>query len=238
MEKLLELQRIDLKIEGLLQRESSIPLQKKKYDVQRERLEAELKGSEQRLKNLQLEQRTCEGDIEQRQAMIRKYENQLLSIKKNEEYQALLHEIELEKKQIGLREERIINIMIELDEARAHLEADRKRIEAERKQIDAECAEIDTELQEATKQRTELEGQRKSLAQQVEPILLPRYERIRKAKKSGAAVVPLKDEYCGGCHMKVLPQIVNEILDDKIHSCQHCGRLLYNGDKHDPPSFS
>lgn len=232
MDKLLELQQLDLKIEGLLQRETSIPQQKNKFNIQRERLEHELDTSELRVKNLQLEQRQAEGEIEQRQTQIRKYDGQLLSIRKNEEYQALLHEIDMEKKQVALREERILNIMIELDEARDLLEEDRKRIATERAQIDAECAEIDAELEEAVKKRQELEAQRTQLCAQVNPGMYARYERIRKAKKSGPAVVPLMDEYCGGCHMKVLPQIVNEILDDKVHSCQHCGRLLYNPEKH------
>jgi len=43
------------------------------------------------------------------------------------------------------------------------------------------------------------------------------------------AVVPLNDETCGGCFMAIRPQIVNEILaNNKIHACQHCGRLLYH----------
>ena len=53
-------------------------------------------------------------------------------------------------------------------------------------------------------------------------------ERIRKAKKTGKAVVPLNDETCSGCHMSVTAQVVNEVLaGDKVHSCSHCGRLLF-----------
>ncbi|MBI2434076.1 MAG: hypothetical protein HYV26_14550 [Candidatus Hydrogenedentes bacterium] len=236
MEKLLELQKLDLQVEALSDRERMIPQQKNKYQIQRERLAAELKDSEQRCKNLQLEQRQCEHDIEQRQAQTRKYDGQLLSIKKNEEYQALLHEIELEKKQIALKEERIIGIMLELDDAKAHLEEDRKRIAVELKQIESECDEIDKEYQEAVEQREALEAQRGALLPEVSQELRSKYDRIRKAKKKGPAVVPLSDEYCGGCHMKVLPQVVNEILAaSKTHACSHCGRLLYNPEKFTVP---
>jgi hypothetical protein len=59
--------------------------------------------------------------------------------------------------------------------------------------------------------------------------LLRIYTRIRNSKKSGAALVPMRQEVCGGCHMYLRPQIVNEIMaGEKIHTCQHCGRLLYH----------
>jgi predicted nucleic acid-binding Zn-ribbon protein len=128
----LQLQDIDLRIQRLREREREIPNKKQKFEIQRKRLTAELQEREDRLKRLQVEQRENEGDIEVKQQQIRKYEGQLLGVKKNEEYKALLHEIDMLKKQIGLREERILTIMIEVDEAKVHLQADRKRIDTEK----------------------------------------------------------------------------------------------------------
>ena len=224
---LLELQNLDMKIAEHKAREKELPKQKDKFSIHRKRLDEELKNSEERCKSIQLKQRECTGEIEQRQAQIQKYEGQLYSIKKNEEYKALLHEMELLKKQIAIKEERIIALMLEYDEAKAALEADRERIQAEIKKIDAECAVIDNNLKELTAERKELEKTRAPKAAKVGPELLARYERIRKVRTP--AVVPLKEETCGGCFMAVRPQIVNEILaNDKIHACQHCGRLLYH----------
>ena len=224
---LLELQTLDMKIAKLKELEKELPRKKDKFAIHRQRLDAELKESEARCKALLQKQRECTGDIEQRQAQIQKYDGQLYSIKKNEEYKALLHEMELLKKQIAIKEERIISLMCEHDEAKAMLEADKERIQAELAKIDAECAVIDGELKTLTHDRKELEKSRGPLAAKVEPELLPRYERIRKVRVP--AVVPLNDETCGGCFMTVRPQIVNEILaNDKIHACQHCGRLLYH----------
>ena len=165
----------------------------------------------------------------QKQEQIARYQQQLNIIKKNEEYQALLHEIDLLKKQIGLKEERILNILIEADEAKARLEEDRKRIREELTDIDKQCAEIDTEFAEAVRHRQELEEQRAPLAGEVESALLGRYERIRRSGKTGRAVVPLNGDACGGCHMHERAQIVNEVMaGENIHTCQHCGRLLYH----------
>lgn len=224
---LLELQNLDMKIADLKAREKELPKQKDKFAIHRQRLDAELKSSEERCKSIQLKQRECAGEIEQRQAQIQKYDGQLYSIKKNEEYKALLHEIDLLKKQIAIKEERIIALMVEYDEAKAALEADKERIHAEIGKIDAECAVIDNELHQLTAERKTLEKSRGPKITKVAPDLLTRYERIRKVRTP--AVVPLKDETCGGCFMTVRPQIVNEIMaNDKIHACQHCGRLLYH----------
>lgn len=229
MKALIELQQLDLKIKRFKEREAEIPKQKRKYDIHRKRLDAELKDSEDRMQKLQLEQRECEGEIKQKQEQIGKYETQLNSVKKNEEYQALLHEIEICKKQIAVKEERIIAILLEVDEANTMLEEDKKRIAAELASIDGECAKIDQELAEAVKDREVLENQRAPFLEQIEKSLLNKYTRISKAKNGGAAVVPMRNDTCSGCNMGLRPQLVNEILaGDKIQPCPNCGRLLYH----------
>ena len=226
MIELLELQKLDLKISELRQKELELPRQKDKYKIHRERLAAEMKNSEERCKRLLMEQRECAGEIEQRQAQIVKYDGQLYSIKKNEEYKALLYEIDLLKKQIAVKEERILALMIEHDEAKEALAADKERIQGELNKIEAECALIDKNLEALTAERKMLVKSRPPLAEKVDKQLLARYERISKVRTP--AVVPLKEEVCGGCFMGVRPQIVNEIMaNDKVHACQHCGRLLY-----------
>ncbi len=233
LKALLQLQELDLKIERHKVREAEIPKQKSKFDIHRKRLAAELTEREQVCKTLQLEQRDCEKEIEQKQAQIAKYDTQLFAVKKNEEYQALLHEIEMLKKQVALKEERILNIMVELDDAKARLEEDKSRIGAEQKDIERQCGEIDAELAEAVAERTGLEQQREPLIAQVEAKLMAQYKRIRMSKKTGAAIVPLNGEVCTGCHMHVPPQVANEVLAGEMRSCAQCGRLLYNKEKYE-----
>jgi hypothetical protein len=226
---LLRLQELDLRIEALKARALEIPKQKGRFDIHRKRLAAELAEREKTCKNLAIEQRECEIDMEQKQAQVRKYEQQLFSVKKNEEYQALLHEIDMIKKQIGLKEERIIAIMVELDESKARLEEDRKRIHSELTTIEDQCERIDAEFEETVRECAQLEREREPVLREVNADLLTRYTRIRTSKKGGPAVVALAGEVCSGCHMHVPPQVVNEILaGQKLHACSHCGRLLYD----------
>jgi predicted nucleic acid-binding Zn-ribbon protein len=231
LRKLLELQQLDMKITSLKLREQEIPRQKESFNIQRRRLETELKESEDRVKKLRLEQRDCEGEIEQKNTHIKKFEGQLLIVKKNEEYKALLHEIDLLKKQISLKEERILAIMDDIEHVQMKFQEDKARITEEIGKLGDECSRIDAELAEAVKERKAQEGKRAPLAAQVDPVLLARYERVRKARTP--AVVPLVEtnkqaEACGGCYMTVRPQVVNEIMAAKeYHSCGHCARILY-----------
>lgn len=231
LNKLLDLQTLDLEIESFLAREHEIPKQKDKIEVYRKRLTLELDERQKRFRELTLEQRQCETDIEQMQTQINKYSQQLFAIKKNEEYQALLHEMDMLKKQVGLKEERILSLMMEMDEGKARLEEDKKRIESELKELDKQCRTIDEELAQAVAQRRQIENRRGPAAADVKPDLLARYNLIRERKKSGPALVPLYGESCSGCHMHVRPQIVNELMaGERIHACAHCGRLLYHTD--------
>jgi uncharacterized protein len=228
---LLKLQELDLRIETCVLREREIPKQKSKFEVQRSRLEQELKDREEASQRLALEQRECYSEIDLKQEQAAKYEQQLHGVKKNEEYQALLHEIDLVKKQVAQKEERIISLMVEMDDAEAKLEEDKKRIGEALQEIDDQCAAIDEELAEAVKQRGALEAERVPLVEAVDAELMPRYTRIRANKGTGAAVVPLNGENCGGCHMAVPPQVVNEVLGNaQVHTCAHCGRLLYSAE--------
>lgn len=231
MDTLLKLQILDANINVCREREAEIPKQKNRFDIHRERLNAELAEREQVLQDLELEQRDSESEIDVRKIQIDKYQQQLNVVKKNEEYQALLHEIDLVKKQIGVKEERILAIMMEMDDAKARLEEDRKRILEETKEIEAECAVIDAELAAAVKKREVLDTERVPLTDQVGHELLSRYERLRRKFVKGLIVVPLRDEVCTGCNVHLLPQVVIEVMQgDKIHSCQQCGRLLYHPD--------
>jgi len=226
--KLLELQNIDLQIEALLQKEKEIPKQKEKLKIQEKKLRQEIEESEKTHKKLMLEQRECEKQIAQFQEQIKKYNNQLLSVKKNEEYQALLKEIDEIKRLIGVKEEEQIKIMLQMDEANLFFVEAKKRIEAEIQQLKKQEEQIDKELQEVIEERKALEQQKLTAQTKVDPELLNYYLKIKQKRKTGPVVVPLKDEICSGCYMQVLPQTINEIMaGEKINTCRHCGRILY-----------
>ncbi|MCX8065109.1 MAG: C4-type zinc ribbon domain-containing protein [Candidatus Hydrogenedentes bacterium] len=227
---LLKLQEVDLRIEELKAKEEVIPKQKERLLLQEKKLEQEIEEHEKNYKRLQLAQREKEKEIAYLQEQVKRLDSQLMSVKKNEEYRAMLKEIEDVKKQIGLKEEELINIMYQIDEANLFFLESKKRIEQEIKSLKEQAGEIDKELEEIKREREEWESKRNTIVNTVEPEFIERYERIRKRVKVGPVVVALEPskDICTGCYMKQLPQVVNEIIGwEKIHTCRHCGRILY-----------
>ncbi len=153
------------------------------------------------------------------------------AVKKNEEYKALLKEIDDIKKQIDLKEEEQIKIMLQMDEANLFFLEAKKRIESEIQQLKKQEEQIDKELQDVIEERKSLEQKRLEAEKSVDTEILNQYLKIKQRRKTGPVVVPLRDEVCSGCYMKIQPQIVNEIMaNEKVHTCRHCGRILYYPD--------
>jgi hypothetical protein len=72
-----------------------------------------------------------------------------------------------------------------------------------------------------------------TLAQQAEAEkavpeeVLTRYRRILQSK-GDVALVPVDHGSCGGCHMKLTTQTVNNARrEDALAACENCGRLVY-----------
>jgi len=228
LKTLLELQDLDLRIHACRKREQEIPKQKSKFDTRRQRLAEELAKAEERIKQLQVEQGSLQTEIDKNLDQAKKWETQLSSVKKNEEYQALLHEISGVKRKNDEIEERVIALEYEIDEAKEKLADDKARIAEETAAIETECTAIDKELEEAKVERKQLEVERKDFREGCDPSLLSKYERILRRHAGTRVIVPLVNGVCTGCHMSARAQVVNEILEGKVHACAHCSRLLYD----------
>jgi predicted nucleic acid-binding Zn-ribbon protein len=71
-----------------------------------------------------------------------------------------------------------------------------------------------------------LTGARDELVQKIKKPLLAAYERLRNRYKR--AIVPVKDDNCLGCFMKLPTSITAHGRTDKeVLVCENCGRILY-----------
>ena len=203
-----------------------IPQELKALD---ERLAADRRGLEEqlhRIKQLQLERRANEKEIEAQADQEKKFQGQLFMVKTNQEYQALLREIEGVKQKRSQIETRVLESMDgeeKLALGRAALEnaaADAKRLaDARRAELEAEQARLEGEAQEVG-------GRRAALLDQLRPGLRTRYERIHGAL-DGRAVVAVVRNACGGCMRQLPPQRVQEARrQGLLVMCDGCGRMV------------
>jgi hypothetical protein len=185
-----------------------------------ETAKAEWQGLETKKKALELEIHTAEEKIA-------KYRTQQSQVRKNDEYQALTHEIDSTQAAIGGLEEQEIAVLLSIDEAKKRFAA----AEAElKKNITGHEARIRTLREHETQLQAEL-GAAQAACAAARPAVPPAYLRIydRVATKPGHPVcVTVNGGRCGGCHLKVPTHI--EVMarnGAEIATCDQCGRILY-----------
>jgi predicted nucleic acid-binding Zn-ribbon protein len=184
----------------------------------------ELKELESRKKLLEIEISTSEGKVAQ-------YRTQQLSIRKNDEYQAMGQQIAATQEAIGRLEEQELGVMFAIDEARKRFEAAAAVLQTNIAGHEARLAVL---RQRAAALTAEVRGAEEAVAAAragVEPLRLRAYDRV--AARQMPVVVPIHGGKCGGCHLKVSSEVESAArakAPDPIAplpTCDQCGRIVH-----------
>ena len=182
----------------------------------------------------QKKRRDLENDVKDMKGQIGKYKRQLNEVKTNKEYTALLHEIEETQHKIDTLEEGIIAEMLAADDVEEEIKAALHRQGAEEEVLKKEKVVLDEKLKETEARFAALSRDREALLPRIPREQLRLYEAIYQ-KKGGTALSPVTGDFCAMCHMRVRPQMLNEIRDKtKVILCEACGRILYWTAKPEP----
>ena len=175
---------------------------------------------EVRLKRLEL-------DVGTRRTTIQRLKLQQFETRKNEEFQAIGHEIARYEKEVDELETRELELMEEMDGARAALKAAQAAHAHTRGLVDEDLAVITGRRHTMQAEQREVTAERDALASRIPDSVLPLYQRLMKSK-DGLAVAPMQDSKCGGCHMKLIASTVVAVQSGReIARCEDCGRILY-----------
>lgn len=224
---LIQLQDIDSKIYGLNREKEQKPQEILELQKEFEDKKANLKNLEEKDKALAIKRKEKEIDLASKEENIKKLNNQLLSLKTNKEYQAMLAQIASLKTDTSVLEEEILKIMDEQDALKAHVSKEKSYLAEEERKFQEEKKKIDERLKEIEYVINDLTAKRERIIPSIEKRTYATYERILKGK-DGLALVVVKDYACQGCYIGVTPQVINEIkMQDKIITCESCARILY-----------
>lgn len=172
------------------------------------------------LKNLEL-------DAETRKTTIARLKTQQFETRKNEEFQALAHEITRYEGEVDDLETKELELMEEIDQAKDILKKAQDGLAHTQKLVDEDLASIRERHDSKQAEKTETQSKRDQQAGEVPEASLPLYERLMKSK-NGLAVCELKDDVCDGCHMKCIASTIAAVHSDKeVTRCENCGRILY-----------
>src|SRR5258707_9207213 len=228
IDKLLELQLADKEIRRLQDEVAALPKRVAVIEQKLAGTKAQLEKAQAAAKGDEANRKKFEGNIKDLQAKISKYRDQSLDVKTNEQYKALLHEIQFAEQEVRLNEDRILEVMVNVD-------ARDKEVKAAEAELQAETAEIEKEKEEARKvtaedqkKLTEWNAKRDGLRQGISEDILRHYERVAKFRGTGLAEV--RDHKCMGCQVKLRPQTYNEVRNgEKVMVCESCSRVYcYN----------
>lgn len=227
LKAVVEVQQLDQQVAELTALIDSLP---KQIQTLQSQLDDFIHAHEDRKKRLAAnlkERKDLEGDIKSIQQKITKHKDQLYQVKTNEQYRAMLKEIEGEEANTRRIEDQILEKMIESEDIQGHVQEAAARLDGEKARVAAEIKHLQDERQKDLDEREHLQAQRKELAAGLSESVLALYERIR-SYRTGPAVAEVRGGLCTACNIQLRPQVYNEVRTGAaVMTCENCSRIQY-----------
>ena len=197
-------------------------------------LEDEIAGLDTRIEKIDTEIKEFQsaitmkkGEVQEAQANLERYNNQLNEVRNNREYDSLSKQIDYERLEVELCNKKIKEATDQVAYRTNDLEIAKTEREERQKDLDEKKSELEDILAETREEETMLKECAKDLEVKIEPRLLSSFKRIRKSARNGLGIVYVQRDACGGCFNKIPPQRQLDIkMHKKIIVCEYCGRIL------------
>jgi len=226
LDRLVRAQEIDRVLTGTRGRLERLAPRRKAADDGVASARLALEQAEAHAKAVALARRTAEKDVETLGEQERKFQTQLTQVKKNEEYTALLHEIEAAKQKRSERETAVLETMDEEGRAAAAIAAAKAALAAAEKLAASEQSTIAAEESVVRAEEQALAARRDAVLADLPPALRARYDRLLGAKR-GVAVAVLEKDACAACGSHLPPQKAIAVRrGEGVVECPDCGRIL------------
>ncbi len=228
IKQLLSLQDRDLETDRLRSEAAAIPAKVTKIKAQIQTNKTELESAKKELTQLLLLKKSKEVDLEIQEASVRKHATELNAVKSNDAYRALLGEIEKAKKDKSALEDEILQVMEQIDQATRTWKDRETASKGAETNLLKEISDWEAKQKSLEEQALAKETEREQVVSLIAKNLYQQYQTLREGRKGSAAVVSLKNEQCGGCHMKVSQNLINEVRrGQKLMTCESCSRIVY-----------
>lgn len=227
LELLLKLQVIDYDLGELERSKEYLPDMMENLHREIRETQGKLQTFREQQQLAQLKQKNLELEIKTKEADLVRYQQQMMTIKTNKEYDALVAEIDSIKSTVAARETELLETIeflstVEkeiagLQEKEAQIsENNSKQLKILQEKIDSIGAKVSAK-----------ESERQTIITSVSRPTLMIYERVRRGK-GGQVVVVVKKRACSSCYKALTAKKVQEIKrHDRIETCDNCGCLLY-----------
>jgi predicted nucleic acid-binding Zn-ribbon protein len=227
LQRLIELQDIESRAAVASKAIAEAPGRIASLDALLQSATASLAAAKQSLTDNQTHRRSIDKDLISAQQRQEKYKEQLMSVKTNDEYRAMQHQIEAVGAEVLQHEERVLVSMMEADEVNAAIKKAESALKAAQSKVAAERGAIENEAKTNQATLAELNAARARLIGALENKgVIDTFQRI--AKVRGTAVARAEGERCTVCQVRLRPAVFAEVRkNDSIVQCDSCNRILY-----------
>ncbi len=175
----------------------------------------------------QRESRTLEGEMADKMDHVRDRQSKMMQVQTGREQTALLKEIEDAKKSAKENEEKIVAMMVSIEQLTAQITAEKNLLKGEKELVAEETNKVRANIETINKGKKEKDGQRSEQAVKIKASVLRKYDTLRQ-RRNGLAVVNVVDGDCQGCFMSLPPQLFNRLLrGDELFDCPTCQRMIH-----------
>jgi len=227
LERVIALQRLDSEANAARKKLAEVPEREKAFDERLSAATQQIADAKAALAVNHEARRAIEKEVAVHQGRLSKYRDQAMAVKTNQEYHAIQHEVAHAQGEIKKHEDGLLERMVEADDLTATIKAAETRLSTEQKTIDADRKRMQSEDAALQASLDALVAERATIVAKVDKRVLATYE-IAAAKRQGIAVAEAKDGGCLVCHVRMRPQMFNEIRrNEAIVQCENCQRILY-----------
>lgn len=224
---LIVLQDIDQKIANLQKQITEVPAKIQSLEGELQRLRQDHQDRVARNQELAKRRRAYEGDVEMMRSKLSRLKDQLMAVKTNKEYTAMLHEIQMAEDQIRGEEDRILEIMEEMETLEQDLRVSERDLTSRSSSLEGSIRQLGESVPELEAEVARLRQEKALMEERVAAELLSRYRRIAELRR-GLALAEAKDELCTACHVRIRPQVYADLRrSETILCCDSCDRILF-----------
>ena len=227
LQNLIRLQELELEFCSLSEKVERTPAEISLLDAELEEDQRQVDEAKEAIEDSSKHRRQLEAEIEALRTKLEHYQDQLMQVRTNTEYQAMLHEISFTKEKVEKKEDEILEQMMDSEEKERMLRDANGALGKKKAEIEGRKRELEGFLGQSEKVLSDLEEQVGQVRSMIDQEHLSRYTRIASVR-NGIAIAAVVGGTCQGCHVRLRPQLLAEVkLNRQVRVCENCSRILY-----------